>query len=323
MRILILASACVLAGGSVAAADDTFESRAAGAVRITHIDDIVWALTAPCTAGDDTQQRQCRRLRDTRAAQIKGATMIVDADRGSFTMGPWSQQKKSVPQSLSACIDCDGVTVDGQTWYVIADREGMPAPKFVGGVLKVGNLHENARTFRDEGVAKTFAAAAASAKVQLIVKVPVQPKWTDSGKQGIALDVLGYRVYSPCDGSVVCASPKAGPGEVDKKACGAMASGTTSGTAASDPDGPSPAAVKQAIKPVLDGAKQCYAKFKVAGNGKIKVAFDAAGTITEYEQQGDFASTPTGACIDLAVKKASFPASKKSRTAVTVPVSLP
>jgi len=323
MRTLILASTFLVAGGSLAAADDTFESRAAGAVRITHIDDIVWALTAPCTAGDDTQQRQCRRLRDTRASQIKNATMIIDAERGSFTMGPWSQQKKSVPQSLSACIACDGVTVDGQTWYVIGDKEGMPAPRFVDGKIKVGNLHENARTFRDEGVAKTFAAAAANAKIQLIVKVPMQPKWSDSGKQGIALDVLGYRVYSPCDGSVVCANPKGGPAGVDGRACGSMASGTTSSGAAVDPDGPSPAAVKQAVKPVLDNAKQCYAKFKVAGKGKLKVAFDADGTITEYEQQGDFASTPTGACIDLSIKNASFPASKKARTAVTVPVSLP
>lgn len=328
MRALLVVSGLLLAGGplvSVASAD-TFESRAAGAIRIHHIDDVVWALTAPCSAGDDTQQRQCRRLRDVRAAQISGATMIVDAHRGSFSMGAWSPKKKSTALTLSACIECGGVNVDGQTWYVVGTKEGNPAPKFEGGTLKVGLLHENARTFATAGVAKSFAAAAANAKIQLIVKVPAKAKWTDGGKQGIALDVLGYRVFSPCDGSVVCSNPKSGLGEVDKKACGAMASGTTAKgatPAATDPDAPSPAMIKQAVKPVIEGAKACYAKFKVAGKGKLKMAIGPDGHLTEYEQQGDFANTPTGACIDLAVKNATFPSSKKPRTAVAVPISLP
>lgn len=327
MRALAFVPGLLLAAGalvSVASANDTFESRAAGAVRISHIDDIVWALTTPCSAGDDTQQRQCRRLRDVRAAQLSGATLIVDADRGSFVMGAWSPQKKSAALTLSGCIECDGVTVDGQTWYVVGTKEGNPAPKFEGGKVKVGLLHENARTFATEGVAKSFAAAAANAKIQLIVKVPAKAKWTDGGKQGIALDVLGYRVFSPCDGSVVCSNPKSGLGEIDKKACGAMASGTTATTkSATDPDAPSPAMIKRAVKPVVDGAKACYAKFKVAGKGKLKMAIGADGMLTEYEQQGDFANTPTGACIDLAVKNATFPSSKKPRTAVAVPISLP
>jgi hypothetical protein len=331
MRALVLVSGLVFATGSVAAADDTFESRAAGAVRVSHLDDIVWALTAPCNAGDDIQQRQCRRLRDGRAAQLTAATLIVDAEREAFVIGAYSPQKKSAPLTLAACIACNGVTVDGQTWYVTGAKEGNPAPAFKGGKLEVGLLHENSRTFVDEGAAKRFAAGAKTAKVQLIVKVPPKATWTDAGKQGIALDVLGYRVYSPCDGSVVCSNPKASAGEVDKKECGAMTSGTTSGTttsgsatsAASDPDSLSPAMVKRAIKPVIDGAKQCYAKFKVAGKGKLKMAIGADGTLTEYEQQGDFANTPTGACIDLAVKAAAFPTSKKPRTAVAVPISLP
>jgi hypothetical protein len=328
MRALVLASGLLLAAGSVATAEDTFESRAAGAVRVSHLDDVVWALTAPCTAGDDTEQRQCRRLRDTRAAQLRAATMIIDADRESFTIGAYSPQKKSAPLTLSACIDCNGVTVDGQTWYVIGAKEGNAAPKFKGAKLEVGLLNESSRTFVDEGAAKRFAAGAKTAKVQLIVKVPPKATWTDAGKQGLALDVLGYRVYSPCDGSVVFSNPKAGPAEIDKKACSSMASGTTasstdSGAAPADPDALSPAMVKQALKPVLDGAKQCYAKYKVAGKGKLKMAIGADGMLSEYEQLGDFANTPTGTCIDLAVKNATFPTSKKPRTAVAVPISLP
>jgi hypothetical protein len=325
MRALALASGMVIASASLAVADDTFESRSAGAVRVAHIDDLVWALTTPCDKGDDTLQRQCRRLRDTRTAQLMGSTLIVDADRESFTLGAWSPQKKSAALTLSACIKCSGVSVDGNTWFVVGNKEGNPAPRFEGGKLKTGLLHENARTFPDEAAAKRFAAGAATAKVQLIVKVPAKAKWTDAGKQGIALDVLGYRVYSPCDGTVVCANPKAGPGEIDKKACGQMAAGTTSAQpAAPGEEGAlTPQQIKAAVKPVVDGAKQCYAKFKVAGKGKLRMAIAADGSLAEYEQQGDFANTPTGACIDASMKNVSFPSSKKERTAVSVPISLP
>jgi hypothetical protein len=325
MRALVLASGLLFAAGSVATADDTFETRAAGAVRVSHLDDVVWALTAPCNTGDDTQQRQCRRLRDVRAAQLTNTTLLVDADRDSFTIGAYSPQKKSAPLTLSACIACDGLTVDGKTWYVIGAKEGNPAPTFKGSKLEVGLVHEHARTFVDAGAAKRFAAGAKKSKVQLIVKVPPKATWTDAGKQGISLDVLGFRVYSPCDGSVVFSNPKASQGEIDKKACRAMTKGTkaSAGAGTSDPDALTPAMVKQAIKPVLDGAKQCYAKFKVAGKGRLKMAIGADGMLTEYEQRGDFANTPTGACIDLAVKRATFPTSKKPRTAVAVPISLP
>jgi hypothetical protein len=326
MRALLLASAFVVSGavvsGSLAAADDTFESKSAGAVRVARLDDLVWALTTPCDKGDDTQQRQCRRLRDTRAGQLANATLIVDADRDSFAVGAWSPQKKSSPITLSACIKCSGVQVDGQTWFVVGSKEGNPAPRFDGGKLKVGLLQETSRTFADEAAARKFAGGVANAKVQLIVKVPPKAKWTDAGKQGLALDVLGYRVYSPCDGSVVVSSPKAAGGDIDKKACAQAAAGTTGATAA-DADALTPGQIRAAVKPVVDGAKQCYAKFKVAGKGKLRMAIAADGALAEYEQQGDFANTPTGACIDAAMKGVAFPASKKDRTAVTVPISLP
>lgn len=322
MRALLLATGLVVAGGSLAAADDTFESQASGAVRVSHIDDLVWALTTPCDKGDDTQQRQCRRLRDTRAGQLANATVLVDADRESFVLGAWSPQKKSAPITLSSCIKCSGVQVDGQTWFVVGSKEGNAAPRFEAGKLKVGMLHENARTFPDEASAKKFAAGATNAKVQLLVKVPPKAKWTDAGKQGLALDVIGYRVYSPCDGSVVVSSPKATGGEIDKKACN-QSTAATKGDAPADADALTPAQIKAAVKPVVDGSKQCYAKFKVAGKGKLRMAIAADGSLAEYEQQGDFANTPTGACIDAAMKGVAFPTSRKDRTAVSVPISLP
>ena len=103
----------------IAHADDTFEAKAANAQRIRHLENVVWALTAPCDAGDDTQQRQCR-TRATRAqAELIGTTLLVDADIDAFDVGAWSAQKKSVPVTLSSCIRCGGVDLDGKTWFIV------------------------------------------------------------------------------------------------------------------------------------------------------------------------------------------------------------
>jgi hypothetical protein len=220
MRALLTA-VLVLGAARGAVADDTFEAKATGARRVRHIDDLVWAFAAPCDAGNDTHQRQCRRLRDTRAAQLANATLLVEADRDAFVVGAFSPQKKSIELVLSACVSCKGVDLDGKKYFVVANKDGSPAPKFEGGKLRAASLFDNARTFPNQAAADKFTASTKAAKVQMLVKVPAKPAWNDGDKRGIALELIGYRVYSPCDGNVVIASPKSAAGDVDKKACSA------------------------------------------------------------------------------------------------------
>jgi hypothetical protein len=217
LAILALISALVLGAAHDAAADDTFESRATGAQRIRHLDDLVWAFAAPCDAGNDTHQRQCRRLRDTRAAQLANATLLVEADRDAFTVTAYSPQKKSMELALAACVSCKGVDVDGKKYFVVANKEGTSSPKLAS------KLFDSARAFPTKAAAEKFTASTKDAKIQLLVKVPAKPAWSDGDKRGISVDLIGYRVYSPCDGSVLIASPKSTTGEVDKKACAAPA----------------------------------------------------------------------------------------------------
>jgi len=190
-----------------AAADDTFEAKAAGAQRIGRVENLVWALTAPCDTGDDLQQRQCRRVRDSRAAELAGATLLVDADRDALRVGAWNAQKKSVPIKLAACVRCAGVAVGGTTYRVVAGKDAA--------------LYDNARPFSDEAAAKAFVQSLGNARVQLLVTVPANPKVVVDGKPAISLALVGYRVYAPCDGSVVIASPASGPVAPDKKSCAA------------------------------------------------------------------------------------------------------
>lgn len=306
----------LVAAARIAHADDTFESKAQGATRIHKLENIVWALTAPCDQGDDTEQRQCRIVRDKRAAELAGMTFVIDADKDAFNAGTWNAQKKSSTLTLNACIRCSGVDLDGKTYFVVG---GTAAPRFEAGKMRPTQLAETARAFPDPASADAFAKRAADARVQMVVKAP--KKWADGGKQGLAFEILAFRVVSPCDGQVILSNPQSGPAEADPKACGAVVAGKPA------EEGPkaetlSMTMIKDALKPVVLASQQCYSQFAVAGNAKLKLTVNGDGSIAKYEQQGDFVGTPTGDCIDKAMKNVSFPRTKKPQTSFAFPLQL-
>ena len=210
----------LLAGtGHRALADDSFEAKAQSAQRIRDLADLAWALTATCEAGDDVQQRQCRHVRDTRTKQLAGATLLVDAKPGAFEVGAWSAAKKSIPLTLTACIDCGGVTVGGKTLYMTGANA---QPILEGGKLKTVRLLDTTRQFSDEATAKAWLKMVGGVRIQMLVKVPEKSdkvRWQIAGKDGLGLEIVGYRVYAPCEGTIIVASPTSGPVEADKKAC--------------------------------------------------------------------------------------------------------
>src|SRR5256885_14300661 len=203
-----LAVAALLAG--TAWAEDTFEGKTVDAKYVKNLEDVVWPLTAACDKGNDTEQRQCRHVRDTRAAALIGSTLLVDGDLDAWTAGTYNAQRKSVPVQLVACIRCAGVEIDGKTLYVVGT--GAP-PRFEGGKLRPPVLHDNARAFSDEAAAKAWEKQIKRVRVQFLLKVPDKPRWSSQGRDGIALDILRYRVVSPCDGQVVVAKPPSQPVE--------------------------------------------------------------------------------------------------------------
>ncbi len=319
--VVALAVAGVVAGARAARAEDTFEARAAGAQPLRRIASLVWALTSACDAGDDVQQRQCRHVRDQRARELATGTWLVEADADAFEVGPWNPQTKSVPVQLDACIRCAGVEVDGKTWFVTA---ATGAPRFAGGKLQTAALHATARAFADEATAAMWSRTVSNVRVELVVRLAAKPRWTESGKSGLALDVLAYRVITPCDGSVIVASPASGAVAPDKKACRAPSAQPPVTEAEAGPrvEQLTAAMIDEAMQPVVDEAWKCYRKLAVTGKAKLKITITGDGEILKYEQQGDFTHTPTGACIDKAVAKARFPHSQKAKTTVLFPITL-
>ncbi len=58
----------------------------------------------------------------------------------------------------------------------------------------------------------------------------------------------------------------------------------------------------------------CYSEFKVQGMAMVNVVIGKNGKVTSATVSGKFAGTPTGACVEKAVKSASFPPSDGLQT---------
>jgi hypothetical protein len=308
MRALaIVVALCSIAHAQAPAQIDSFEARAQSAQRVPRIEDLVWTLVATCDTGDDARQRQCRHTRDARQAELAGQTLLVDADPEAFDVGAWNAAQKTIPFTVTACIRCLGVELDGATWYVVGSGVHAQAR---GDVVVAGSLHDDARAFRDASTAGAWARAVGNAHVEVVVKVPAHPRWSDGGLNGLALEVVAWRVYSPCDGAIVAASPPSGPVAPDKSQCILPARSDVDDTIVEL----STRMVLDAMKPVQDAAAVCFGRLAVTGTAKLHIHVLPDGTIGRYEQQGDFVNTPMGACIDKAVAKVVFPASKDGMT---------
>lgn len=295
LAIAILVALCSLARAQ------SFEAKAASAQPVHRIENVVWALTATCEAGDDIAQRQCRHVRDARQAELAGQTLLVEADAQAFDVGTWSAAKKTIPLTISACIRCLGVEVDGKTYYVVGN--GV-ATHFQGALLQAGALRAETRAFSDEAAAKAWARAVGNAHVQLVVKIPPHVRAGDS--KTLALEVVAWRVYAPCDGAIIAASPPSSPVDADKNQCIPPA------VTEPGPELPDLSAdvIRTVMQPVVDAAHICFGKLAVTGKAKLQLRVLRDGTIGRYDQLGDFVNTPTGACIDRAVAKLKFPATK-------------
>jgi len=77
-------------------------------------------------------------------------------------------------------------------------------------------------------------------------------------------------------------------------------------------EGPGPLpknALVAGLKGVQPKINACYNQFKVPGTAMVNIAIGKSGKVTSAAVTGKFAGTPTGQCVEAAVKTASFPPS--------------
>jgi predicted Zn finger-like uncharacterized protein len=82
------------------------------------------------------------------------------------------------------------------------------------------------------------------------------------------------------------------------------------GSASAGGGGPlSKGAVVAGMNSVKGKVSDCYQEFKVPGMAMVNVVIGKSGKVSSATVTGKFAGTPTGSCVEKAVKSASFPPS--------------
>lgn len=68
-------------------------------------------------------------------------------------------------------------------------------------------------------------------------------------------------------------------------------------------------ALVSGLNEVRPRVRACYARFAVPGTAMVNVVIAKSGRVASAAVTGKFAGTPTGACVEAAVKTARFPRS--------------
>ena len=120
--------------------------------------------------------------------------------------------------------------------------------------------------------------------------------------------------------AAIAEPPRPAKGLLDDSLNGATKSGGTRPKASDDDkkgggggDSSAGALSKTALVAGLNSVRPkisaCYNQFKVPGTAMVNVVIAKNGKVTKADVTGKFAGTPTGTCVEAAVKTASFPPS--------------
>jgi hypothetical protein len=294
----------------------------------------LWAFRATCDQLDnDLARRQCLGLRAVRQQQVSEKKFLLLGDKRSFLAGRFDPQQKGSILKIYSCFSCTGpIDAVGQPLYVVGQGEKTVfGTQILGPVIYITN-----NPFSNADEAATWKAEVAPRlRTEFIVRIPAQePLWSSGGVQGLAVEILGFRIYDPCTGKMLLAEPKAKSVPRDESACTGEAllalqrardeanAPKSSDTGPKLPAKLTPSEVQSALEPATLAAQECHAVYGVAGEARFRITIAGNGTVTQVEQSGYFTDTPTGACMEAAIRATVFPQTQKDSTTVTYPFVL-
>lgn len=155
----------------------------------------------------------------------------------------------------------------------------------------------------------------------------------DKDKKGAVASADDKKGSDKPVGTQIAQPPPPAPGSIDALLAGATKSGGGSGgrPKVTDEDkrggrdepsaGPlARGAVVTGMNAVKPKVQDCYNQFKVPGMATFNFTIDKKGKVSVATVTGKFAGTPTGACVEKAIKTATFPPSDGLQAAYAFPL---
>jgi hypothetical protein len=313
------------------AAAPTFETLARGAVQTTDVATVLAPLIDSC-GGEmrEVDRARCRATTGYLRRTLPSQTFEVRAtDPAAIDLSSYDAAATGYHLALTGCLACSqpmALGSRGERRLVTLAKPDRTAPTLAAGV----RVAKHTFTFSDVAAAKKWIEAE---RPFLTAEFLFQPQvegaeFTIGMAPGVALKLVGGRVYNRCTGEVLLSQPPSiapaarsrenagadcggGPGAT-LAASTAPAGGEASGDAAA-PDELSKTAIGEVLGKIRPQLYDCYEKYRVPGALVLSYVVGGDGAVQSVKIGSAFAGTPTGSCaLDIA-RDVKFPAFKRDR----------
>lgn len=323
--LLLLALSPAAARGAEPSTADSFEARARGAIRAPDLTTLLAPFVESC--GGEMRELDRARCRSTTAflrQHLPEQTFVVTAtDPAAIDVSGYDAAVKGYHLVLAGCIACTDPIPIGpqhQPRFVTLNVPDKGAGSLAAGVT----VSKSTVAFDDFAAAKKWAE---TERPFLKAEFLFQPQasgadYTVGMAPGIALKLVGARVYNRCNGEILVSKPpstgfadRPPPGKMDKACLAGAKAALADDTARDDarPDELSKAAINQVMESIRPRLYGCFEKFHVPGALVLNYVVGGNGTVQSAQIGSTFAGTPTGACALEIAKEAKFPAFKRER----------
>jgi hypothetical protein len=315
-----LAPAVALADGEPG---ESYESLANGAVKTEDVATLLLPFVDACGGeGRGLDRARCRATSGYLQRELPQKTFTTEsADPAAIEVSSYDAAVKGYHVSLAGCIACTEplpIGDRGEPRFITLKLPDKSAGSLAAGVP----LSKSTFAFDDFAAAKRWAE---TERPFLRAEFLFQPQeggaaFTIGMAPGIALKLLGARIYNRCTGEILVSKPPSTgyadlpPAGHEDPACARKPAPPEAGLAADTrPDELSKAAIGDAMTQLRPRLYDCYRKFHVPGALVLSYIVGGNGTVQSVQVGNTFAGTPTGTCTLEIAKDVRFPAFRRER----------
>jgi hypothetical protein len=319
---LLLAPGASHAAGEPSTAD-SYESRAKGAVRAPDLGTLLAPFVESC--GSEMRELDRARCRSTTAflrQRLPEQTFVItSSDPAAIDVSGYDAGVKGYHLVLAGCIACTEPMPIGpqhQPRFVTLNAPEKGVETVAAGVT----VSKSTVAFDDFEAAKRWADTERPfLKAEFLFKPQATGSdYTVGMAPGIALKLVGARIYNRCNGEILVSKPPSTgfadrPAKVDRTCVNAAKAALAEDTARDEAraDQLSKADINQSMEAIRARLYGCFEKFHVPGALVLNYVVGGNGTVQSVQIGSTFAGTPTGACAQEIAKEAKFPAFKRER----------
>ena len=283
---------------------------------------ILWSSRVDCSKlTNDLQRRQCVGLVSARRSALANRSFVVRGDARAIAVsasGP-------ISVSLFGCVACEQpMSIDGEALFATI---GPGKVLQTDGAIRGPEISRT--TIKPKSAAVWRKQVSPRLRAEFVVRLGGGEAWKQGSARGLRLQRVGHRLYDPCTGTPIHVSHPGVRLPIDASTCPA--------TVAKPEPKPEPKPIDTskkvplrlttnqlvtALRPAADAARECHEEYGVTGVARLRITVDGSGTVAHLTQRGDFVDTPTGACIDKAIRSARFPKFRAANQSFSYPLRL-